>query len=331
MSHLDQSLASLSLAPSLNRFAGVLALVALPLAASAATRVISPAYSDRYLPITEVTYLINGNPVTQTSEAVSVSQQSQPVFVTGVKTATRTLDIFNFAGAQIRDANGVLGQSSIQVAQSGIGIVDHTGLTPVSAGKAAFDSRLAASTQNNNILEYIYYDGSNTTPAAAFDFDLLFVRAFESTDAFLIQERNGNTHFKVNALGADGNVIAGSNTLVFGGNTDENPEVNGDILTRYDWNTGYALSNYQSTQPIALTVVEVSQIFTGTEIAEQDQVVYGFRIDNNGNADVKFFGLSDDSFDNNPLNPLIIPEPASTGALAAFFALGFAGFLRRRR
>lgn len=200
----------------------------------------------------------------------------------------------------------------------------------MSAGKAAFDARLAQSTQNANILDYIYYDGGNTTPAASFDFDLLFFRAFEANDAFLIQERDGNTFFRVDPLGADGNVIPQANSLVFGGNTDASPEVSGASRARYDWNTGYTLSNYRSNQPIVFTVVLAGQFFEGTNIAPEDQIVYGFRVDNNGKADVKFFGLSDDPFDDNPINPLI-PEPASFAFLLAGAAGIIAGLRRRRR
>ena len=291
---------------------------------NASFMVINPeliAYDDRYLAISEVTYSVNGITVTQTSQATGSSNYNQtgPVYVTQVKAGGRTLDFFNFEGAMLRDVNGVLGQSNIQTSETGIGTVDHNGQTKASDGKAAFDAALTNTTQNNNILDYVYYDGNNTTPVANYDFDLLFQRGLEVTDAFLIQERDGNTYFKVEAIGADGNVIAGSNTLVFGGNTDADPESTGSSQQRYDWNSGYTLQNYQASQSIAFTVAETSVFFDGTSVLEEDQIVYGFRIDNNGNADVKFFGLSDDSFENNPISP--IPEPAVFSSLLGLAAL----------
>jgi hypothetical protein len=292
------------------------------------------AYADRFLAITEVSYEIGGVASTQLTEVTSgVSQQTQPVYVTQVVAGGRTLDFFNFEGARLRDINQNFDQSNITTAQTGIGTVNHTGFTAASAGKVAFDNSLAATTQNNDILDYIYYDGAGTTPSAAFDFDMLFKRGLEPNDAFLIQERNGNTYFKLNPLGADGNVIAGANTLVFGGTSDtaagNTAEEGGTPLTRYDWNSGYTLANYQEDQPIVFTVTETSLFFEGTSVAMEDQVVYGFRIDNNGNADVKFFGLSDDPFDNNPLNPIdAVPEPSAFAMLLGIAALLLTG--RRR-
>lgn len=318
----------------LNKPLRFILLLLLPgVSATAATRVISPDFGGRYLPISEVSFTVAGSPVTQTTEVVnnSTNTQPQPVFVESVEAGTRTLDIFNFAGARLRDANGVYDQSSIMTTESGIRVMDSSGEINVSDGKAAFDTALAQSTQNSDILNYIAYDGDNTEPAAAFDFDLLFRRAFEPSDGFLIQERDGNTYFKMDPLDADGNVIAGANTLVFGGNTDEIPEETGNSLERYDWNTGYALENYQSDQPIVFTAVLSEQFFVGTDVDAEDQDVYGFRIDNNGNADVKFFGISDDPFDDNPINPLVpVPEPASAALILAA-AAGLAGGLRRRR
>lgn len=242
-------------------------------------------------------------------------------------TSTRTLDIFNFSGAQVRDANGVFGQTSIQTGDSGIGVVNSNGQFSVADGKPEFDAALIATTQNSDILDYVYYDGSNPTPTAPFDFDLLFFRAFEASDAFLIQERWGNTYFAVDPLGADGNPIVGANKLVFGGNTDADPFNTGSAHERYDWDSGFGLGLYQSSQTIGFTVVEASMFFDDTSIDPEDQIVYGFRVKNEGNADVKFFGLSDDTFDNNPINPLI-PEPSTSVCLLG--GLGFILLLRLR-
>lgn len=318
-----------------SKLAVVLALslysISFAVTAQAQNRVISPQFPTRILPIDEVSYTVNGSPVTQQTEAGNGTlQQSGDISVTKVKTLSgRNLDIFNFAGAQIRDANGVFGKSSIQTSETGIGVrTVGGGNVEVENGKTTFDQALTQSTQNSNILNYVYYDGNNTTPSAAYDFDLLFLRAFNPSDAFLIQERDGNTFFGVDPLGADGNVIAGSNTLIFGGNTDLDPNSSGTRLTRYDWNSGYALNSYQSSQPFVFSVVESKQFFEGTSVALANQVVYGFRVDNNGNADVKFFGLSDDTFDNNPFNPLLIPEPSG---IFCFVVAGIGFLVKRRR
>lgn len=296
---------------------------------TAADRVITPAFPTRILPITQFRYTINNVVFTQNVEATnsSLTPQTQPVIAQRITAGGRNLDFFNFAGASLRDVNGVFGQSNVQTANSGIGIVTESGDTSVSFGKAAFDAGLVASTQNSNLLNYIRYDGQNTTPTAAFDYDLLFQKAYQPTDAFLIQERDGNTYFGITPLGINGNPIPNANILFMGGNTDAAPESSGTRLTRYDWNTGITHSTYQSTQPFVFTVVEADEFFVGTSVPTADQIVYGFRIDNNGNADVKFFGLSDDTFDNNPNNPLLIPEPTTMLTTT----LGLLALLRRRR
>ncbi len=296
---------------------------------TAANRVITPAFPTRILPITQFVYTINNVVFTQNAEATnsSLTPQTQPVIAQRITAGGRNLDFFNFAGASLRNVNGVFGQSNVQPANSGIGIVTTTGEASVSLGKPAFDAGLVASTQNSNLLNYIRYDGQNTTPTAAFDYDLLFQKAYQPTDAFLIQERDGNTYFGITPLGINGNPIPNANILFMGGNTDAAPESSGTRLTRYDWNTGITHSTYQSAQPFVFTVVEADEFFVGTTVPTADQIVYGFRIDNNGNADVKFFGLSDDTFDNNPDNPLLIPEPTTMLTTT----LGLLALLRRRR
>ena len=72
-------------------------------------------------------------------------------------------------------------------------------------------------------------------------------------------------------------------------------------------------------------MAKVDKFFEGTNVSSQP--VFGFRIDNNGGADVKFFGLSDDSFYNNPINPLLIPEPSA----ALLCGMGALALLRRKR
>jgi len=110
-------------------------------------------------------------------------------------------------------------------------------------------------------------------------------------------------------------VITGANTFRFGYPT-------GDAYTKYDWNSGSAASSYWSDQAMAFTVAPVSKFFEGTAV--EPQTVFGFRVDNDGEADVKFFGLSRESFTGNP----VVPEP-STAVLA--FVSATCLLMRRRR
>jgi hypothetical protein len=142
------------------------------------------------------------------------------------------------------------------------------------------------------------------------DYDLLFQRGFKSDDYLLVSERWGNTYFTLTPLDSSGQVITGANTLRFGYPT-------GNAYTKYDWNSGYAAASYFNDQAMAFTVASVSKFFEGTQTTPQ--TVFGFRVDNDGEADVKFFGLASNQ---------LIPEPSSA-LLTAIAGLIMA--LRRRR
>jgi hypothetical protein len=72
-----------------------------------------------------------------------------------------------------------------------------------------------------------------------------------------------------------------------------------------------------SDQAMAFTVASAAKFFEGSQTAPQ--TVFGFRVDNDGEADVKFVGFSG----NSP-----IPEPSSA-LLSALSVLGL--MLRRKR
>jgi len=108
-------------------------------------------------------------------------------------------------------------------------------------------------------------------------------------------------------------VIAGTNILRFGENGGSNFGV-------YDWNTGYASSSYQQNQEYAFTVASIDLFFQGTGVSQVP--VYGFAVDNDGRADVQFFAVSEDTFENN------VPEPS----LLSLFACGtVSGLFKRKR
>ena len=102
--------------------------------------------------------------------------------------------------------------------------------------------------------------------------------------------------------------IAGANVLQFG-------ETGGANFSVYDWNTGYANPGLEANQEMAFSIVESSLFFGGAATATP-QPVFGFRIDNDGEADVKFFGASEDTFLNNPLNPNIPGAAAIPGSIS---------------
>ena len=265
-----------------------------------------------------VSYEIDGVHVDQTTEATGVQvRRDAPVYLKSVTiqdgAAARTLDTFNSLGAAVTN----VGFSALT---GGVGVFDN-GIKTHTQDPAAFASALAATTQDTDLMNYNFYDGVSHMPAAGVaDYDLLFQHGFESSDFILVSERWGNTFFTLTPLDASGNAIAGANLLRFGYPT-------GSAYTKYDWNSGYAASSYQSEQAMAFSVVAVSKFFESASAASQP--VYGFRIDNDGEADVKFFGLSDRSFADNPLNThAASPEPS---ALLLTVAGLLPLVLRRRR
>lgn len=266
---------------------------------------IKPGLNNK--PITRVVYEVDGNTVVQNTEATGVSvNRNQPVYLKSVTIndggSTVVLDSFNSLGATVTNIN-------FSTSTSGVGIFDN-GIITTTSNLAAYQAALVATTQDTDLLNYSFYDGvSNMPPSGVHDYDMLFERAFNPEDRILVSERWGNTYFTLRALDANGNTITGTNLLRFGYPT-------GSAYSLYDWNSGYATSTYINDQAFAFTVASASLFFTGTSVAPQP--VFGFRVDNDGEADVKFFGLSDNSFANNPA----IPEPSASVLLSgAVFAL----------
>lgn len=291
----------------------LLFLLSLPLVGQT-TLDITPGVNN--VPITGVTYNVGGSTVVQRTAASGVTNnQDSEVFVSGVQigsgSSAQNLNVFNFEGAQVRNIN--FGPSS-----SGVAVFDNGAVTNTN-NLADFENAVIGITQDADLMNFLYYDAASNLPGASTaDFDLIFRYSFQPTDYILVSERNGNTFFELTPLGADGEVIAGANTLRFGG-------AGGAAFAVYDWNSGYATSSYVSSQPQVFSVASAGKFFEGTAVTGE---IYGFRIDNNGDADVKFFGLSDDTFTNNPENPLFIPEP-STFFLSLIGMLSLV--LRRRR
>lgn len=148
----------------------------------------------------------------------------------------------------------------------------------------------------------------------AYDYDVLFANPIAVTDYVLVAERNGNTYFELTPLDSSGNVITGANILRFGFPT-------GAAHTRYDFRTGViaagdaGIGNGASGQDHAMSVAAASLFFDTTFGATaSEQPIYGFRVNNDGQADVLFFGLTP------------IPEPG-TGIVSALAV----GFLATRR
>lgn len=258
-------------------------------------------------PITRVSYEVDGATVEQTSEATGVQvRRNDPVYLKSITvqdgSITRKLDAFNSLGAKAVNIG-------FSTNTGGVGVFNNGTITNTS-NLDAFASALSGITQDTDLLNYCYNDGVSNMPGSGVaDYDLIFQHGFESSDFLLVSERWGNTYFTLAPLDSSGKLISGANTLRFGYPT-------GGAYTKYDWNSGYASSSYVTDQAMAFSAASVSKFFQSSSATPQ--TIYGFRVDNNGEADVKFFGLSDSSFVNNPINPAI-PEPSA--ALLVIFSL----------
>jgi hypothetical protein len=256
--------------------------------------------------ITRVTYEVDGEIIIQDTPAVGVSvNRNGEVYLKSVTVndgaTTRVLESHNSLGAAVTNI-------ALTPATEGVGVFNNGVITRTS-NIPSFASALAATTQDTDLLNYCFYDFVDGMPGVGVaDYDLLFQRSLEPTDYVLVAERWGNTYFTLRALDAGGEVITGANTLRFGYPT-------GGAYTNYDWNSGYASSSYVTDQAMAFTVTSVSKFFEGTTVTPRD--VSGFRVDNDGEADVKFLGLS-----------RVVPEPSSA-FLTAVGALACA--IRRKR
>ncbi len=171
------------------------------------------------------------------------------------------------------------------------------GANTFSPGDAGFIPALQAVHSNGDIANYIRVDGSDTTSS----WELRYSQPVDTSGYFIIQERDGNTDFNLQAVDINGNAIG--DTLLF----DQN-----DTFDSYQWDTSvkHYLDPNNNEQTQELSVIDISLFNTG------GIDIYGFEVENTGNADLKFFFGSTAS----------MPEPSS--AILVFLA-GL-GLLRKR-
>ncbi|MGD7654525.1 MAG: hypothetical protein ACQCXQ_15005 [Verrucomicrobiales bacterium] len=278
------------------------------------------------VPITQVVYNDGTNDIVQTSPASGVENTSDtPLSVKSVQINNGgtliNLEYINTDGATVLNINPEfenIGGTSVGTGVNGIGVFDNGTNTLSKDNLVNFSNALAATTIDTDLRNFIFYDYLDSTPSYGTpDFDIVYNTAMNLDDYVLISERNGNTYFEVTPLKADGTPYENANVLRFGGDGGLSYEV-------YDWNSGYAASSNQPTQAQAFTVASVAAFFEGTTATPGP--VWGFRIDNDGEADTKIVVMSNDTFTNNPTTT--VPEPSTF--LASLLA-PLLMVLRRRR
>lgn len=229
-------------------------------------------------PITNVTYQVDGSLLVQNTPSNNGSYQTHDIILKSIEVddngTTKTLSFFNLGG--------IVTNNNFQNNTNGVGVYKDGNITPAS-NTAAFEAAIDDMCSDSSLLHMLVYDGTSNIPNGN-DFDINWQQGLTNDDFIVLGERNGNSFFTIIPLDQDGNIIAGADHLQF--------------RSRYDWNTGFAPSNVRN-QPMYLSVVKVDQFNTNVP-------VHGFRIDNNGEADIRFFMMSDNTFDDNPSNSLPI-------------------------
>ncbi len=253
--------------------ASLVLVVSTMVAASAAPITITAGSGD--LPITQVVLDDNGTIVTQNSSQSGVSDaDADPVDFVSITVddggTSVMLDAFNVGAISTTNYNFPPGLTGVTVHENGVS----TGVNT-----AGFEAAVDRTLNSMDLRDYLAYDslnqsGSGWNP----DFDMLFTAPLRNSDYLFVSERLGNTFFDLVALDKDGNPIVGGNVVGFD--------------APYRWNSGYAPVD-QMTQPMWFSVIDIEAFGVDTE----DFPIYGFRIDNDGEADVKFFGLSADPFE----------------------------------
>lgn len=253
----------------------ILATITTMVPAQAADVTITAGSGD--LPITQVvlsTGTQNTQPVAVTDGDTAVTISSITVTDGGVPVL---LNNFNTSSITTSNYNFPAGLSGVKAYENGASI---------DVSEAGFQAAVEDVLTSLDLRDYLAYDSltiggtpidSDGVDEWGYDFDVAFEAPLRNSDYVLVAERFGNTFFDLVALDKDGAIIPGARIVGF------------DEL--YGWNTGFAPSEHP-TQPTWFTVVDV-EVFN---VDTTETPIYGFRIDNNGEADVKFFGLSEDPF-----------------------------------
>jgi len=255
----------------------VLATVATTFPAGAATPDIVITAGAGDVPITEVELIDNGTAVTQTASA--------PLSLPGRVTDSDD-DVVTFSSITVDDGGPVVldefnvgSATNFQFPPNSSGVSTFENGTATLVGSADFEPSVTRVLQSTDLRDYIGYDAisAEVSGNTLHDFDVVFDEPNRNSDYLVITERNGNTFLNLVALDKVGNVIPGSNVV--------------GIDSDYAWNTGFAPSN-QADQPMFFTVIDIASFGVDSAV----DPIYGFRIDNDGEADIKLFAAAADPF-----------------------------------
>lgn len=239
--------------------------------------------------ISQVVLNVNSGVETQDTPATGATVGVTSATLQSLTIGAGVLDNFDFATPTIV-SNGTnffptSGQPNIEVL---------TSTEPVGIEDSDFLAELAQTYTNGDLVNHLRVDGTNLQPS----WDVIYNEALNTDNYLIFEERDGNTTFTIDVLDEAGNLIAGANTLSFDGNS-------------YQWSIGYSNEDDPNgAQSQVLGVIEFDLFNTSTPIG-------GFRVNNTGNADFKFF-----------VGGVAIPEPGTGGSI---FLISLLGWARRRR
>lgn len=177
------------------------------------------------------------------------------------------LDDINLGPVTIEDLNVPAAQSGYWVYENG---------TTTARSSAGFAEALARNLVSADLRDYQITDHVNVTWGG--DWDAMYGAPFHNDDFVIVAERWGNSDMELGALGADGELIAGSDRITIGSG-------------EYTWNTGYAPGN-RTTQPMWMSVFDIEAFGVDTDSTP----IFGFRYFNGGEADIKIWGASYEPF-----------------------------------
>jgi hypothetical protein len=158
------------------------------------------------------------------------------------------------------------------------------------AGTAAFEAAAERVFASADLRDYIRSD-AQVPPGSDWgaDYDVLFSAPLTTDDHLLMTERHGNAPFRLLALDTAGAPVEGAEPV--------------EVNAPYAWNTGYAPTE-QPDQPVHLSVVHVAAF------APAGSTIGGFRVDNDGEADINLTPLAPGLPAPVPTaDPIPLPEP----------------------
>ena len=217
----------------------------------------------RRVPIVAVDLNAQGTPIAQNAPATTLLDQGHEL----VEVMTVTVDD---AGPRILHPIAVsVTVRNVQTPNDVIGVAasDNGVQTPVSV--EAFSAAAEAVFASADLRDYIRSDDlSRPGTEWGADYDVMFSPPLTADHYLLIHERYGNAAVELQALDESGKPLPRSPSA--------------HLAPGDGWNTGIAPADQADPQVVHLSVLDIDALLAGTGAT----AVYGFRVDNNDEADI---------------------------------------------